>query len=170
MELFLYKDVFLSESGVAQQGIANPPTGKPRPKGNVRQHAKALFKGNKVEHNITYSFNPPKVPKPIGMGVIKMLTKEIGEKLLLLNSMNRTFSLTLTAANEYRFSFVAFGFDEGVVLKTVEMFDRVMMEHGWDALMIAITRLDGSAERVDFCMKTTARYSGMMYDLNQKLV
>jgi hypothetical protein len=174
MELFIYKDVFLSESNsaanAAPKGIANPPAMKQRPKGNVRHHAKALFKANKVEHNINYSFNPPKVPKPIGMGVIKQLTKEIGEKLLLMNSMSRTFNLTLTAANEFRFSFIAFGFDEGVVLKTVELFDKIMMEHGWDALVISITKLDGSAERVDFCMKTTARYSGMSFDLNQKLL
>lgn len=172
MELFIYKDVlFVSESGsAAQQGIANPPIDKTRPRGNVRHHAKALFKGNKVEHNISYSYNPIKLPKPIPQGVIRILSQEIGAKLELLTSMKRTFNLTLSSSNEYRFSYVAFGFDEGVVLKTVEMFDRVMMEYGWDALTITIIKLDGSAERVDFRMHTTARYAGMNYNLNEKLV
>lgn len=164
MKLFLYTPTFFSESGAVLQHTT------PRPKGNTRYHAKALFKSNKVEHNISYNYNPSKNPTPITPLVVKALAQEIASKLELLCNMKKAFSLTMSAGNEYRFSFVAFGFDEVTVLKTVELFDKPMMAHGWDQLQISIIKLDGSVERVDFVIKNTARYSGMSYDLNTKLM
>lgn len=164
-----YPDVYLSESGSAQ-GILSAPVDPARPRGNVRKHAKALFKGNKVEHNISYLYNPPKLTKPVGDTALKSLVARVADRLQLSCSIKHSMNVTERSDGQINFAFTAFGFDENLVLKMVSEFDEIMMEHGWDSLIITLTKLDGSVERVDFKMRNTPRYSGMKYNLNSKLI
>ena len=159
-----------NSNNALQKGIVGAPAVKPKPKGNTRHHAKAVFKSNKVEHNINYNYNPPKATREMSQSTIKQLIERIGAKLGLLCSIKRSALIGEQSDSQITFSFVAFGFDEEAVLKLIPEFDQTIMDHGWDGLVVAIVRLDGSVERVDFTVKTSARYSGMRFDLNRKML
>lgn len=165
-----YPDVYLSESGAAASGLIAAPLDPNRPKGNMRRHSKAVFKGNKVEHAISYLYNPPKPTKHISESALKNLLARVADRFALSCSIKRSMNVTERSEDQINFAFVAFGFEEDHVLKIVGEFDEIMMEHGWDSLTVSIAKLDGSVERVDFKMKNTARYSGMKYNLNTKMI
>lgn len=166
MELKIYATRYFSESSAALGKAVDPS----KPRGNTRHHAKALYKQNRVEHNVSYNYNPPREPVAIAQNELKSTVEAVASKLQLLCSLKRSCSISSQSDTHLTFSFVAFGFDEQAVLKIIPEFDTVMMKHGWDSLVVSIAKLDGSVERVDFTMKTTKRYGGMHYDLKKEKI
>lgn len=127
------------------------------PKGNSRRHEKAVFKNNMVEHAVEYLYNPPKPVLEIEQADLKVVVLDIAKRLNLQGSIKNTCSIYSRSLTEIAFAFVAFELNDEMLLKLIPMFDKIMMTHGWDKLVLSIVNLDPSVTRVNFLMKTTAK-------------
>lgn len=115
-----------------------------------RGHHKTKVTKDKVEHAFTYQFSEPIEPIEMPATLIKALMHGIGNRFGLKSSLNRSLSVDVQSSSLIKFSYAGYGFDEGVVLKAVRLFDPIMVKFGWTNLKATVTTLEGLVERVTF--------------------